>query len=222
MFRRHANAAEKSDPETARKSAPKSAGSQSDGVDGVDGKDASATKRSTPKGRPTPSRKEAEAAARARAKPARGRKELAARERAKNAELRKKQREGMKTGEEKYLLPRDKGPVRRLVRDVVDTRFGFTELILPLMVLSLIMQYSGSADLASTGQLIFLMLFVLVALDMVWIRFRVRREVARRFPDHDLKKIFFYAISRSMQIKPWRMPKARLKIGQPLPEDYHR
>ena len=30
----------------------------------------------------------------------------------------------MKTGDERYFLPRDKGPVRRFIRDFVDSRFS--------------------------------------------------------------------------------------------------
>lgn len=210
MFRRNANSTEKSTPDSA----------STDPSTDAEATDGAIANRPSSKGRPTPSRKEAEAAARARAKPARSRKELAARDRAKRAEHQKKVRAAMKSGDETYLPTRDKGPVKRLVRDVVDTRFGFTELVLPLMVISLILQYSGSPNLQSTGTLLFLMLFILVILDVLWIRFRVRREVAKRFPDHNLKGLLFYAISRSMQIKPWRLPKARMKIGQPLPETY--
>jgi len=172
------------------------------------------------KGRPTPTRKEAEAAARARAKPARTRKEQTARERADRFAKQQKVREAMKTGDDTFMPVRDKGPVRRLVRDLVDSRFSFTELILPLMVISLVMQYSGSADLANTGSLILMMTLLLVLLDMTFLRFKMRREVRRRFPDDSLKGLTFYAVTRSMQIKPMRLPKPQVKIGARLPETY--
>ena len=40
---------------------------------------------------------------------------------------------GMKAGDEHYLLARDKGPVRRFIRDFVDARFSFIELMIPLL-----------------------------------------------------------------------------------------
>ena len=83
------------------------------------------------KGRPTPSRKEAEAAARARAKVPRTRKEQAAAQRAARGDASRKMREAIKTGDERYLPSRDRGPVRRFIRDFVDSRFSFIELMVP-------------------------------------------------------------------------------------------
>ena len=57
----------------------------------------------------------------------------------------------MRNGEEKYLLPRDKGPVRRFIRDFVDSRFSFIELIIPLLVVTMVLGYSGNATLADAG-----------------------------------------------------------------------
>ena len=50
----------------------------------------------------------------------------------------------MRNGEEKYLLARDKGPVRRFIRDFVDSRFSFIELIIPLLVVTMVLGYSGN------------------------------------------------------------------------------
>lgn len=172
------------------------------------------------KGRPTPTRREAEAAARARAKPVRSRKEAAARDRAQRVERQKLVKEAMRTGDDKHMPARDKGPVRRFVRDFVDARFGFTELTLPIMVLALVMQYSGQPSLVSTGITITMMLVLLVVLDVVWMRFRLRREVARRFPEAPMSGLLFYAITRSLQIRPLRLPKPRVKIGTRLSDDY--
>ncbi len=83
-----------------------------------------ATEKPGGKGRPTPTRKEAEAAAKARAKVPRTRKEQAAAQRAHAASPARRCARAMKTGDERYLLPRDKGPVRRFIRDFVDRRFS--------------------------------------------------------------------------------------------------
>ena len=58
----------------------------------------------------------------------------------------------MRTGDERYLPPRDKGPVRRFIRDFVDSRFSFVELMVPLLVVTMILGYSGNAYLAGVGQ----------------------------------------------------------------------
>ncbi|WP_182526268.1 DUF3043 domain-containing protein [Nocardioides dongkuii] len=172
------------------------------------------------KGRPTPSRKEAEAAARARAKTPRNRKELAKAQRQARAESSQKVRAAMKSGDERYYLPRDKGPVRRFVRDFVDSRFSFIELMIPLLIFSMVLGYSGNEQLMSLGSVMLLATFVLIVLDMVFLRIRLRRELGRRFPDESHKGTTYYAITRALQMKFMRMPKSQVKIGQRLPDTY--
>lgn len=172
------------------------------------------------KGRPTPSRREAEAAARARAKNAPAGKGAARAGRVARVESSRSVRAAMKAGDERYYLARDKGPVRRFIRDFVDTRFSFIELLVPLLVVTMILGYSGNPDLARIGNTIMLGTIVLVVLDMFFLRWRLRRELGRRFPDEPRKGTTWYAVTRAMQMKFMRMPKAKVKIGQELPEHY--
>lgn len=172
------------------------------------------------KGRPTPSRKEAEAAARARAKVPRTRKEMARAQRAARAESSHQVRAAMKSGDERYFMPRDQGPVRRFIRDFVDHRFSFVELMIPLLILTMVMGYSGNQRLAGIGNTILMGTLLLVIVDILVMRRRLRRELASRFPDEPLKGTTYYAVMRSLQMKFMRLPKARVKIGQELPEHY--
>jgi hypothetical protein len=172
------------------------------------------------KGRPTPSRKEAEAAAKARAKVPRTRKEQMAAQRAARGESSTNIRQAMRTGDERYLPARDKGPVRRFIRDFVDSRFSFIELMVPLLIVTMILGYSGNAYLAGVGNTVLLGTLLLVVVDMVMLRFRLRRELTRRFPTEPVKGTTYYAVMRAMQMKFMRLPKAQVKIGQKLPEHY--
>lgn len=172
------------------------------------------------KGRPTPSRKEAQAAAKARAKVPRTRREQMLAQRDARTESSQTVRAGMKAGDERYLMARDKGPVRRFIRDFVDARFSFVELMVPLLVVTLLLGYSGSPYLVGVGNSVLLGTVLLVALDILVMRFRLRRELARRFPDEPLKGTTYYAVMRALQMKFMRMPKAKVKIGQTLPEHY--
>jgi hypothetical protein len=174
----------------------------------------------TGKGRPTPSRKAAEAARKAAAKPPRTRREQLAAQRGAKGESSARVRQGMRNGEEKYLLPRDKGPVRRFIRDFVDARFSFIELIIPLLVVTMILGYSGNAGLASFGNALLFGSILLVVVDMLVLRTRLRRQLARRFPEQPLKGTTYYAVTRAMQMKFMRLPKPKVKIGQELPEHY--
>ena len=172
------------------------------------------------KGRPTPTRREAEAAARARAKAPRTRKEVAAARRSARTDSSRTIRQAMRDGDERYYPARDRGPVRRFVRDFVDSRFSLIELVIPLLLVTMLLGYSGNAQLAAIGNSVLLGTVLLVVVDMVVLRFRLRRELVRRFPDQSYKGLTYYAITRALQMKFMRLPKAKVKIGEQLPEHY--
>ena len=172
------------------------------------------------KGRPTPSRREAEEAAKARAKVPRTRKEMARAQRETRSESSRSVRAAMKAGDERFFPARDQGPVRRFIRDFVDSRFSFVELMVPLLIVTMVLGYSGNQRLTQMGNIVMLGTLLLVIMDIVFLRLRLRRELARRFPDESPKGTTYYAVSRALQMKFMRMPKAKVKIGQELPEHY--
>ena len=168
----------------------------------------------TGKGRPTPSRKEAEAARLARVKPPRNSKEAKARDRAKAAEDRGARRAAMMSGDERYLPARDQGPVRAFVRDYVDSRRRIGELVLPGAVIVIFLGFVPA--IAPYTYLAFYLILLAVVVDAVMLRLRLSKEVARRFPDEPPRGQTFYALMRSMQIRRLRIPKPRVKIGDPV------
>ncbi|MFC6153369.1 DUF3043 domain-containing protein [Nocardioides yefusunii] len=172
------------------------------------------------KGRPTPSRKEAEAAARARAKTPRSRKEIAAANRKARESASAKVREAYRTGDETHLPSRDRGPVRRFVRDYIDVRFSFIELLLPLMVVVLLLGFVPSESVRASSEILLLGVMLFIVLEMVFLRMKLRKELKARFPEADLKGTTYYAISRAMQMKFMRLPKPQRKIGDALGENY--
>lgn len=172
------------------------------------------------KGRPTPSRREAEAANKAKAKVPRTRKEQAAARRLARSESSTKMRRAMRTGDDKYLPARDQGPVRHYIRDYVDSSFWLLELMLPILVVLLIFGYSGSTTLASYANVAMPALLLLVLFEAFRLRWRLRRELTRRFPDESQKGTTFYAVMRALQVRFLRQPKAQVKIGARLPEHY--
>ena len=167
------------------------------------------------KGRPTPSRKEAEAARKARAKAGMDKKAAKQLLRERRAAENAKMRQGLKTGDERYLPPRDQGPGRKFARDFIDARVSMAEFLLPLLVIIMLTQ--GMAPGFSNGLWSATILLVLV--DTTMLVFRLKREVKRRFPDAE-QKVTGYAILRAMQLRWLRLPKPRVKIGQKLPERY--
>lgn len=172
------------------------------------------------KGRPTPTRREAEAARKARAKTPRTRKEIAAANRKARMDAQSKVREAYKTGDDKSLPARDRGPIRRFVRDFIDVRFSFIELLIPIMVVTLVMSLSGNTQLVKTSELLLLAVMIMIVVEMVLMRMKLRKELVRRFPDQTYKGTTYYAIMRAMQMKFLRLPKPQHKIGDELPENY--
>ncbi|MDP9823602.1 DUF3043 domain-containing protein [Nocardioides massiliensis] len=172
------------------------------------------------KGRPTPTRKEAEAAARARARLPKDKKAAAKLLRERRAAENAKMREGMKAGDPRYLPKRDQGPVRQFIRDFVDARVSFAEFLLPLLLIIMFMQYSGTEQLMGFSNALWSITIILVLLDSLLLRFQLRRQLKRRFPEEPLKGTTFYALLRALQIRFLRMPKPRVKLGQRLPEKY--
>ena len=167
-------------------------------------------------GRPTPSRREAEAAARARAKAPRDKKAAKALLREQRASQNAKMREGLKTGDERYLPARDQGKVKRFVRDFVDVRVAMAEFLLPLLIVIMVSQAINPAF--ANG--LWMATILLVTLDTLLLVFKLRREVRRRFPDESHKRVTSYASLRSLQMRWLRLPKRRVKLGQKLPERY--
>ena len=145
---------------------------------------------------------------------------MAQRQRETRGESSRKVRQAMKTGDERYFMPRDKGPVRRFIRDFVDVRFSFVELMIPVMILVLVLGWTGRANLMQIGNTILLGMLLLVVVDLVLLRFRLRRELAQRFPEEPTKGTTYYAVTRAMQMKFMRLPKSQVRIGQTLPDRY--
>ncbi len=166
------------------------------------------------KGRPTPARKQQEAA---RRKPVVGDKspDAVKAARAQAAAERRKAREGMMRGEERYLTARDKGPQRRLARDVVDSRFTAGQLVMPALFVMIILTYSGNQAIEVVTLLVMWLLFFVIAVDAFFIGRRVQRVVEAKYGAGKLEKgVRWYAAMRSIQMRPMRLPKPQVKRGE--------
>jgi hypothetical protein len=176
--------------------------------------DATAPGGTAAKGRPTPTRKEAEAARRARVKPVLNPREARKRDREAARAERARQLQAMKEGDERYFAPRDRGPVRGFVRDFVDSRRMIAEWFLPGLVLILAAAFTGVPQVVAIANLTWLALLIMVTMEMIWLNRRVKREVRTRFPGEPVKGLGIYAIARATQIRRWRLPKPRLRPGE--------
>jgi Protein of unknown function (DUF3043) len=166
------------------------------------------------KGRPTPTRKEAESAARARAKTPLDKKAAGKMSRDQRTSQSARIRQGIKEGDERYLPARDKGPVRKFARDTIDARFNVAEFFLPMAVVILVLSVVQVGALQSIALLLWLVVIVLIVLDSVLTGFRLKKRLAERFPDQNRKGAVAYALMRSLQMRRLRLPKPQVKRGE--------
>lgn len=165
------------------------------------------------KGRATPTRKQAEAARRARLKPPTTRKEAARATRQQRYEGRLKAREAMQTGDDRFLPTRDKGPVKRLVRDIVDSRFNAAEFLLPILIVILLLSIARAPWAVVAVYSVWAATIVVSVVDVLVLARRIKREVAKRFPNESRRGALSYGILRSTQLRRFRLPKPRVKRG---------
>ena len=170
------------------------------------------------KGRPTPSRREAEASRAARLKPVRDRKELARREKQRRAAERNKVRTSMASGDNLHLPVRDQGPVRRFARDFVDSRRNVAQYLLPLLMLILLISFVPR--LLAAQMLLWALTIALTTADTIWLAFKLRGELRRRFEPGQTRGAIAYALLRSSQLRRLRLPKPQVSYGATLPQRY--
>ncbi|SOX54719.1 DUF3043 domain-containing protein, partial [Mycobacterium ahvazicum] len=185
-----------------------------------------------PKGRPTPKREAARrsakkgpvapapktaAEARARRKslagPKLSREERKAERTAGRARMTDR-RERMMAGDEAYLLPRDQGPIRRYVRDVVDARRNLLGLFMPA-TLGLLFVMFGAPQLQLYISPAMLVITAIMAIDGLILGRKVSRLVDEKFPSNTESrwKLGIYAAGRASQMRRMRAPRPQVKRG---------
>lgn len=167
------------------------------------------------KGRPTPKRRDAEKRNRQPITAPRTRKEAYRQTRERQASDRQRAREGQARGDQRYLLKRDKGPVRALARDYVDARRTFGEFFMYLTILVVVLSMMAPMVIRVYLQTFGLpVMLVIIITESIYISGRVKKLARERFPDESTQGVGLYAVTRAMQIRRLRMPQARLKPGQ--------
>lgn len=170
---------------------------------------------SASKGRPTPKRRDAEPRARGPvAPPPTTRREAYKRIKQQNADKRSVVRESARAGDDSGLPARDRGPVRRLVRDIVDTRRSVASGFLPFAVIFLAGYFVPDSRIQQYLVLLWTLFFLLVVADSVSLGLRIRKLTKARFPAETAKVrgLVFYGIQRSTMIRRWRFPKPAVSL----------
>ena len=168
------------------------------------------------KGRATPKRKDAQARRLHPIVPA-DRKAARREARAKRDEAWERQRRAMITGDERYLPARDKGPIRRYIRNYIDARYSIGELFMPSAILLLLITVGFSAIRGSQAPNllafyimvgIYLLFFAAIFDALICWRL-VRRRLYAKFGEERVRgegMIIWYVFARCMNLRRWRQP----------------
>ena len=166
------------------------------------------------KGRPTPKRSVAE---RNRRQPITGsRPQTAPRtpeDKARARTDRARKYEAMKQGESWALNPRDRGPVRALARDYIDSKRRISEYYMYILVLLLAAVFLHNKTEQEYISPLVLVLVVIILVDAQLIRRSLVKLVAQRLPGESTRGLTMYAVMRALQIRRFRMPAPRVQPG---------
>jgi hypothetical protein len=174
-----------------------------------------ATKVNLGKGRPTPKRRDAQGRRGGPvAPPPTTKREAAKRLRERQARDRAAGKAGAsRAGEGERLLERDKGPVRAMVRDIIDSRRNLVLMVLPVLFVYIIANFSNNDAFVSFVLPIYLGALMAIVFDLFAIRKIVTTRVAAEFPEDTQKGHVRYAVMRGISFRRMRVPAARVKPG---------
>ena len=161
------------------------------------------------KGRPTPKRSEAERKRRQPYGAPANRKAAASQGRTRDKTERARKYEAMKRGEEWALAPRDKGAVKALTRDYVDSKRRISEFYMYILLLLFVLLLTKNSSLQVIVYPLVLVLAVIMAVEGFFISRGVKKLAAQRFPGESTRGVTRYAVMRTLQIRRLRMPAPR-------------
>ena len=172
------------------------------------GQGSAASKAHQPKGAPTPTRAEAEAARRERLNPSLSPKEQRRRDRRVRQE---KRLEAMQAAERR--------PERGLIRDYVDSRWTFSEFLMPVflivMAVWLAILIFAPRAIAAVNLLSLAMLVAMLGwiIDSWRLWAGVKKQLNVKYPGVSRKGLLSYLNNRAMTPRRWRNPVPRVERG---------
>jgi hypothetical protein len=123
---------------------------------------------------------------------------------------------GMRAGDERYLLSRDRGPERALVRNIVDSRRTVgTWFFLGAIIVLLGSSAKAPAVIQLGANLLWAILAIGVIVDSVLIYRKIKKLVGERFPKTTVRpgSLYMYGIMRGLTFRRMRVPKPKIELG---------
>ena len=176
------------------------------------------------KGRPTPKRSEAErgryqsitgstTSGRGPGSGSAPRGKMTPEDKARARSERDRRMTAMRRGEEWALGPRDRGPIKKLARDYVDSHRRPSEYYMYVLIILLVALLSRNKALNTYVSPLVLVLIVVVVIDAYFIRRALYKLAAQYYPNESTRGMTTYAVMRALQIRRFRTPAPRLKPG---------
>jgi hypothetical protein len=140
-------------------------------------------------------------------------------------QMRERQREeraeataGMRSGDERYLLARDRGPERALVRNIIDSRHTVGTWFFGGALIVLIGSTVRISAIQLASNLLWALLAVAVIIDSVLIARKVKKLVKERFPktQQRIGSLQIYGVMRGLTFRRMRVPKPQVDFGAKL------
>jgi hypothetical protein len=136
------------------------------------------------------------------------------REAAKNA--RTASRAAYMRGDQDALPIRDRGPVKKFVRDYIDSRRSLGEYFLPLMVAVLMLTLVPSVEIRFLAIILMYSAMGYSIIYGVFVGRRIKKLVSEKFPGESTKGVALYGWLRSTQMRRLRAPSPQKKLGDTI------
>ena len=123
---------------------------------------------------------------------------------------------GMRAGDERYLLARDRGPERALVRNIVDSkRTAGTWFFAGAIIVFVGSTAAMPQEVRLGANLLWAVLAIAVVVDSVLISRKVKKLVSERFPGtkQRMGSLYLYGIMRGLTFRRMRVPKPQVELG---------
>ncbi len=165
---------------------------------------------------PTPKRKDKEALNKVNAITAPATKATKVRDRSDLKAKRLAARAAYMRGDESALPVRDKGPVRKFVRNYVDSRRNVGEYFLPAVATVLVLSVVHNRFISVIAILFMYVAMLYTVLSGFIMTRKIRKAVNEKFPGESTKVLGMYGWLRSTQMRRMRAPAPQVQRGEAI------
>ena len=120
----------------------------------------------------------------------------------------------MRRGEDWALPPRDRGPVKALARDYVDSKRRVSEYYMYGLLVLLVLLFIRTPVVQTIVPLLVLGAVLIMGIEGIFIGRKVKSLAAERLPGESTRGVALYSAMRALQIRRLRVPKPRVKPGE--------